>query len=96
MPKSLVDAYLMPQINDRIDQLGNAMFITTLDLTCGTNVKSATVGHPDTSQPSLHLRPLSVSSDAFWPAGVDREMRGPISEAQEPAVLNQFCKVMTS
>ena len=48
MPKSLVDAYLMPQINDLIDQLGKAKFITTLDLTRG-------YWQVPTAKPSRHL-----------------------------------------
>ena len=33
--ESLADAHPMPQIDDLIDRLGKAKFITTLDLTCG-------------------------------------------------------------
>ncbi len=66
---SLTDAYPMPKINDLIDELGKASFITTLDLTHGYWL--VPVAKKDRHKTAF-ITPfwvISIQANAVWPTG---------------------------
>ena len=65
---SQVDAYPMPRIEDIFDEMGDAEFITTLDLACGY----WQIPMEKTSQPKTAFCDVvwlvSIHGDAVWPS----------------------------